>query len=343
MMANLREEIAKINQEQFSAAEEELKEEEQEATSEKEVEQEASEEASEETIEEPVVEEKEEEIQFFNELPEALGMDPDQFYNLKLKGTNGKEYTWSEVKDKLQSIETTEAELAQQKAAIEQQQEAALQFQQQQQPLTQEVQQAANFLGQLEQAYQVKYRALEAAKESRDTDAMAELNTDLLEIQNQWGAAKQQYDTAMQQQQIMQQQAYEQHRLVQHKKLAQLAPDFVDPEKGKQTKAALKEYLLEQTITPQEIGNLVDARVVNLFYKAMQWDNHQKNVKKTTEQMRDKTVTRLVKGKHKTISDVSSQRQKAISRGRASNREADKRAAYLAVAQDAGLLNVDKG
>jgi hypothetical protein len=336
MMADeLRDEIVKINQELYSP---------EEPVEEETVSEEPTEEiTAESTEEEPVSEElTEEEIQYFNELPDALGMDAEQFYNLKLKGTNGKEYSWSEVKDKLQTIEDAEAEIARTKNQLEQQQEEftskATQFQQQQQPLTQEVQQAQNFLGQLEQAYQVKYQALEAAKQANDTEAMAHLNTELLEVQTEWTKAKQYHDSALQKQQQLQHQALAEHRTVQQKKLASYVPEFADPEKGPQLKGELTTYLTTQSLMPQEIGSIIDARVVNLFYKAMQWDKHQSNVKKTTAKVRDNTVRRLVKGKHSSVSDTAQKQKKVIDRGKASNREADKRAAYMAVAQQAGLL-----
>jgi len=80
----------------------------------------------------------------------------------------------------------------------------------------------------------------------------------------------------LQQVQSAQQQEAARHyatvRAEQHQKLVELLPDFGDPEKGPKLASEMRGWLQSQGFTPEEIGQVIDHRVLRVVERAMRAD-----------------------------------------------------------------------
>lgn len=290
--------------------------------------------------EEAEAEAESEAVEYFNELPDAMGWQPEDFYKLKLKTDAGEVYTWSEVKDSLQQTKAQREELAAKETALLAKEQAIYQQRQQVAPISQEVAAAQSNVTAISQAYNQVMAGMQQLEQDSDTDGLVRAQSELLRLNGLYGQAQQQLQQAQEQQQLTQQQGFIQHRAQQAKLLADKLPVFGEAESRKTAANELKTYLLGEGATEQEVSGLVDARTVSLFYKAMLYDKHQKEVKKTSQALRDGTIKRIIKGKHVKAVPSRERNAKVIERAIGSHRESDKRAAFRAVAEDAGILKL---
>ena len=108
-----------------------------------------------------------------------------------------------------------------------------------------------------------------------------------------------QQDEAYQKQyQEYQQQA---HQVLQqeHSKMAQVLPDWKEPEKQKKIAKDIKEYALSVGYTPEEVGSLVDHRSLLVLIKAQKYDSLQNADVKSKKLKNKPRVIRSGKGKVK--------------------------------------------
>lgn len=152
------------------------------------------------------------------------------------------------------------------------------------------------------------------AREPQKPDP-AMLQTDpigYMAAQAEYDNAKAEYDAQQaqvrkvsEQNAAMQQQAMQQMLAQQQQILAERIPDFADPEKGKAIRAELRNTGAEYGFTEQELGNISDARAVQVLHDAAQWRKLQaskaeakkkpeapRTVKPTARRSKPKTVVR---------------------------------------------------
>lgn len=322
-LAEIRDEFLKNQNEEEPVAEEPVAEEPEEGTEE--------------------VEAAEEEfVEYFNDLPEVLGVEADDFYALKLKTDTGNSYTWSEVKDILQAKEkgTADYENKAQELA-ERERQMTEQFQQtaqQSQATSAEVQQATQELSGIHQLYTTLLGQLDDLNNSGDTESSMKVQAELLKLQQAYTNTQQKLSYAQQQATQQQQNAYNSHLAKQRGMLETLLPDWREPEGRKKKQAEMREYLQRQGLSPQEISAVSDARLVVMIDKAQRWDKHMKNVSDTSDKVRNKTIRRIVKGSNPSPKGAATRNKQIIDRGSTSSSEKDKRAAFRAIAENAGLL-----
>jgi hypothetical protein len=84
-----------------------------------------------------------------------------------------------------------------------------------------------------------------------------------------------------------------------HMKMAEVLPDWKEPEKQKQISKDIKEYALSVGYTPQEIGSLADHRSLLVLMKAQKYDSLQKADIKSKKLKNKPKVVRSGKGKSK--------------------------------------------
>jgi hypothetical protein len=287
--------------------------------------------------------EKEEAIEYFNDLPAALNLEPDEFYKLKLKTSDGKEYTWSEIKDNMQAIASTREALEQKEAEIRQ---AEQQIQQQiltannfTGPQSEKVQKIQQQVAGLEQAYAHFTELLNKQADANDTEGLVRTQAELTKIQNLYGSLRSEHEQAINEQQQIQSQYFNQYRQQQFQELQKLVPEFAKPDSRQKVQTELREYLINTGIPEQALNNLVDAKQVAIAYKAMLWDKHQKDVQTTVKKVSASKLKRVVSGAHSEPSTLKAeQAEAAVKRARETRSETDRRAAFRAVATRAGIL-----
>lgn len=306
-------------------------------------------EEAEEVVEEVIAAEEEtpteeEAVEYFNDLPDAMGWAPEDFYKLKLKTDAGEVFTWSEIKDNLQQAKTQREELAAKEDQLRSKEQEVYQTlartQQQTGPVSEAVQTAQANVNAIAQAYQQTIANMQALEQDDDTAGLVKAQSELLRLQGLHAQAQQQLQGAAQQQQQLNQQNFAQYRQSQAQQLASKLPVFREPETRKTAISELRSYLGEQGYNENEISTIADARAVAMAYKAMMHDKHQTDVKKTSQAIRDGTVKRIIKGKHVKTQPTRERLDRTIERAKSSRRESDKRAAFRAIAEDAGILNL---
>ena len=287
-------------------------------------------------------EEEEEVVEYFNDLPDVLGIEAEAFYDLKLKTDTGNKYTWSEVKDLVQAhekggdaYEAKVAELAEKERMLN---TAMQQSAQQNQAVSAEVAQAGQELQGIEQLYNTLMGQLDDVNNSGDTETSTRVQAELIKLQHAHGVAQQKLQRAQAQQAAQQQQAYGSYLASQRGMLEKLLPEWREPETRKQQQTEMREYLSKAGLQPQEISSITDARLVLLIDKARKWDMHSSQVKQTSDNLRSKTVKRIVKGAKATDSTKVTNLKQTVARAKQSKTEQSKKAAYRAIAEDAGLL-----
>jgi len=95
------------------------------------------------------------------------------------------------------------------------------------------------------------------------------LQSKLLQFQARMGAIQQEQQRISQAQQQEQQKRQGELLAAERQKLVERIPDFADPEKGKALSGELSQFLTAKGFTADEIGNVVDHRVVALAVNAM--------------------------------------------------------------------------
>ena len=108
----------------------------------------------------------------------------------------------------------------------------------------------------------------------------------------------QQEEVYQKQYQEYQQQA---HQVLQqeHSKMAQVLPEWKEPEKQKKIAKDIKEYALSVGYTPEEVGSLVDHRSLLVLIKAQKYDSLQNADVKSKKLKNKPKVVRSGKGKSK--------------------------------------------
>lgn len=282
-------------------------------------------------------------IVYFNELPEVMGWDPKQFYDLKLKTDDGKELTFSEVKDTLQGLSTREASLAERIKEQERREQefnqSVIMSQQQVQPVNQAVAEAQAAVQAIENAYTMELSNLEQYKQGSNIEGMVSSQAELTRLHSMHEQARNRLNGVMQQQQQLQQQQLYTYRAQQEQKLRSLHPEFGDVTKAEPLLTNMRVFLEQHGITPTEIRNLYDARVTSLFYQAYLWQEHQKQVKTTLDGIKGKQIRRVPAGQHPAKPDTAREATvAAINTAKTTRRESDRRLARRAIAKEAGLL-----
>ena len=91
------------------------------------------------------------------------------------------------------------------------------------------------------------------------------------------------------------------HQVLQqeHGKMAQVLPDWKEPEKQKKIAKDIKEYALSVGYTPEEVGSLVDHRSLLVLIKAQKYDSLQNADVKSKKLKNKPKVVRSGKGKSK--------------------------------------------
>ena len=84
-----------------------------------------------------------------------------------------------------------------------------------------------------------------------------------------------------------------------HSKMAQVLPDWKEPEKQKKIAKDIKEYALSVGYTPEEVGSLVDHRSLLVLIKAQKYDSLQNADVKSKKLKNKPRVIRSGKGKSK--------------------------------------------
>lgn len=300
----------------------------------------AAEEETSEPLGEDVSDEAESEtIEFLNDLPENVGIDTEAFYGLKLKTDTGKSYTLSEVKDFLQSRERGSDDMTKKAAELElkerQLHEAAVATVQVNQAVSKEVQQAQQEIAGIEQTYANLMSKVDEFAQIEDTVGVAKAQNELLKLQGAYGVAQQKLQHAQSRHQQFQQSAYQQYMTAQQHTLFEALPSWKEPETRQAEQQAIKTYLTSNGLTDQEINSITDARLVVLINKARQWDNHESNVQQTKAKLK---VPRVIRGRHASASTKAEAADSLIAKAKESHLDRDKKAAFRAIAQQAGLL-----
>jgi hypothetical protein len=119
--------------------------------------------------------------------------------------------------------------------------------------------------------------------------------------------AKKQYEDA----QLAQQRQHQFKQVVQeeHEKMAELLPEWRDPQKRNEISSAIKDYAISVGFNQDELANLVDHRQVISLIKAMSYDALNQPALKEKKIKNKPKVVRSGKGKS---SKESSQRAKAV-------------------------------
>ena len=147
----------------------------------------------------------------------------------------------------------------------------------------------------LEQYASINWEQLKA----EDPIAFITKKEEFREAQDNIAQYQVQQDEAYQKQyQEYQQQA---HQVLQqeHGKMAQVLPEWKEPEKQKKIAKDIKEYALSVGYTPEEVGSLVDHRSLLVLIKAQKYDSLQNADVKSKKLKNKPRVIRSGKGKSK--------------------------------------------
>ena len=147
----------------------------------------------------------------------------------------------------------------------------------------------------LEQYASIHWEQLKA----EDPIAFITKTEEFREAQDNIAQYQAQQDEAYQKQyQEYQQQA---HQVLQqeHSKMAQVLPEWKEPDKQKKIAKDIKEYALSVGYTPEEVGSLVDHRSLLVLIKAQKYDSLQNADVKSKKLKNKPKVVRSGKGKSK--------------------------------------------
>ena len=255
----------------------------------------AEQETAEEPIEEVAAEEAApdsqdgQEIEFINDLPQALGWEPEQFYNLSMRLADDEDpVPLGEIKDRLQSVSKAQSELAQQRAELERQQQElqsrAMQFGQANQATTERMGKAQQTLAGIQAQYQ---------RMAQDWDKRRELEPGKValeqqEIGAQYAAAQQEYQVAAQEAAQQQTMARQQWMTQQHQILSQRMPDWNDADKRQAKQQELQRFAMERYgATAQEL-QAIDAKTILLLNDAMEGAKLREQAKTAVQSVRNR-------------------------------------------------------
>lgn len=281
----------------------------------------------------------EEELELLNDLPSALNIDSNEFYKLKLKTDTGHTYTLSEVKDKLQQWERKQEDFSARETAIREREQTLLrQLTEIPAQRNEKIALTENQLGGVLAAKQNLIKFLSTDTDNLPANELVKYQTQLMqltlaeeELNTRLRVETHEYETSKMQ-------ALSEYRQKQLELLTQKIPEFADTEKRAVLATDMKDFLTREGFTAQEISQMIDARHATVAYKAMLWDKHKKDVELAKTNLKAGKLNRLVRGSSPTSDTENKRLDSVISRGTSSRREADKRAAFTAVARKAGLI-----
>ncbi len=229
------------------------------------------EEEEEEVAEEPANEPEETEEEAHeseSETEEAEEEAPEEFEEITWEGET-KKLTKAEVKELAQKgFDYTQKtqQLAEARRNFEAEAQAVKQSIALQNQQIEAITEIKSIDGQLAQFNGVNWHALAES----DPVQYLKLNQTFRDLKETREAKVQEFHQKTQYSQQLSQQMMAETVKREQAKLAEILPEFKG-EKGKETRAKVVEYLKTAGFTPEEIGNVTDARTVKLAWEAAQW------------------------------------------------------------------------
>lgn len=178
-------------------------------------------------------------------------------------------------------------QLAEQRQALEREAQAIQESKQLRDAYAQRLQMVEQMLTQ--QQPQLDYEALEDLKVN-DPIGYSVRVAEITQQREQLKAIQLERERIAEQQQAEYAQQIQNYVAQEAQKLAEILPEYTDPDKGEVLRKNLKSYAKELGFTDAELANVRDSRHVMALYKAMQYDQLQKSkpamTKKVVEQQK---------------------------------------------------------
>ena len=110
------------------------------------------------------------------------------------------------------------------------------------------------------------------------------------------------------------------------RKLAEVIPEYADPQKGETLRRELREFGLKAGFSDQELANVYDSRAVLTLYKAMQYDKLQSAKPSITKKVNE--APKVIKSGVSQPRDSSDEMKKLKARAKQTGRVADAAKAF---------------
>ncbi len=110
------------------------------------------------------------------------------------------------------------------------------------------------------------------------------------------------------------------------RKLAEVIPEYADPQKGETLRRELREFGLKAGFSEQELANVYDSRAVLTLYKAMQYDKLQSAKPSITKKVNE--APKVIKSGVSQPRDSSDEMKKLKARAKQTGRVADAAKAF---------------
>jgi hypothetical protein len=110
------------------------------------------------------------------------------------------------------------------------------------------------------------------------------------------------------------------------RKLAEVIPEYADPQKGETLRRELREFGLKAGFSEQELANVYDSRAVLTLYKAMQYDKLQSAKPSITKKVNE--APKVIKSGVSQPRDSSDEMKKLKARAKQTGRVADAARAF---------------
>lgn len=110
------------------------------------------------------------------------------------------------------------------------------------------------------------------------------------------------------------------------RKLAEVIPDYADPQKGETLRRELREFGLKAGFSEQELANVYDSRAVLTLYKAMQYDKLQSAKPSITKKVNE--APKVIKSGVSQPRDNNDEMKKLKARAKQTGRVADAARAF---------------
>ena len=226
------------------------------------------------------------ELEYANDLPQVLGIEPEDFYRLELKLDGADPVPLGQIKDRLQQAEAERAEIAQQRAQLEQAQqqfrEQAMQYGAASQVVTERMQKAHARMSTIQESYPTLQQDW-ARREKNDPGQVA---LERQRVSEQYSAAQAELQAAQQEATQQQQAGYQQWIVQQHQILSQAVPDWAVPEKRQSIQERVGKLAVERYgATPDDLNRL-DARMIMLLLDAEKGIQAQEGAKSAVAKVR---------------------------------------------------------
>jgi len=213
------------------------------------------------------------------QLAEAIGVDPEYLYTgLKLSITDGdgkkEQISFSELKDRLQSVDAGGEELVQKRQQFESEYQQFANFANQWAT-------AANTVSEEERAAQGMMAAAEA--EFQRIRQLEESDPDKFDRESQrlarkYAVAKNELEQAQQKKAQLDQAQMQQAAMWHGQQLVGRIPEWRNQDLAAKETQAIGEYLVTQGFSPQELQRRIDFRQREIDRKAWLWDKHQNEI-----------------------------------------------------------------